>query len=154
YIEFKLDALLRGDTKSRYEGYAIARQWGWMSINDVRRYENMDEVEGGDQYMVPLNMRPHDEPADEQSSDILQASFISQMIKREYNGLKSKIGAEDLSEWFEGFSGKTRQDLFTLGLNRDQVDSFISSALANTDKIDDWTTYRSNELMTLIRGQK
>jgi HK97 family phage portal protein len=58
YAEFTLNALLRGDTESRYKAYAIGRQWGWLSANDVRTMENLNRIEGGDEYMVPLNMIP------------------------------------------------------------------------------------------------
>lgn len=56
YIEFNVSGLLRGDQKSRYESYAIARQWGWLSVNDIRRLENLPPVTGGDTYLQPLNM--------------------------------------------------------------------------------------------------
>jgi HK97 family phage portal protein len=56
YAEFLVDRLLRGDAASRYEAYAVGRQNGWLSANDVRRLENMDPIEGGDVYLVPLNM--------------------------------------------------------------------------------------------------
>lgn len=58
YAEHLVEGLLRGDTESRYRAYAVARQWGWLSANDVRRLENMDPVPGGDVYLVPLNMVP------------------------------------------------------------------------------------------------
>lgn len=60
YAEFLVDALLRGDTASRYEAYATARQNGWMSANDIRERENMNPIENGDVYLVPLNMIPAD----------------------------------------------------------------------------------------------
>lgn len=56
YIEFDLDAILRGDLKSRFDAYAVARQWGWMSANDIREKEGMIPIEGGDVYLQPLNM--------------------------------------------------------------------------------------------------
>ena len=56
YLEFKVDSLLRGDAKSRAEAYAVARQWGWMSVNDIRKLENMNRIENGDIYLEPLNM--------------------------------------------------------------------------------------------------
>ncbi len=56
YPEFVVAGLLRGDQKSRYDAYAVARQWGWLSVNDIRRLENMTPVEGGDAYLSPLNM--------------------------------------------------------------------------------------------------
>jgi HK97 family phage portal protein len=56
YIEFKIDSLLRGDAKSRAEAYAVGRQWGWLSVNDIRRLENMNPIANGDIYLQALNM--------------------------------------------------------------------------------------------------
>lgn len=58
FIEANVSGLLRGDQKSRYEAYAVGRQWGWLSVNDVRRMENMPPIVGGDSYLTPLNMVP------------------------------------------------------------------------------------------------
>ena len=63
FAEFVTDALLRGDTASRYAAHAIARQNGWMSANDIREIENMNPIEGGDVYLIPLNMVPADATA-------------------------------------------------------------------------------------------
>ena len=56
YVEYKMDALLRGDAKSRAEAYAAGRQWGWLSVNDIRRLENLSPIENGDIYLQPSNM--------------------------------------------------------------------------------------------------
>lgn len=59
YTGFNLDGIQRGDYKSRMEGYAIARQNGWMSANDINRLENRDPIpaeQGGDLYLVNGNM--------------------------------------------------------------------------------------------------
>nr|DAH82740.1 MAG TPA: portal protein [Caudoviricetes sp.] len=58
YVRLNPAGLIRGDIKTRYAAYAIGRQWGWLSANDVREKEDMDPIEGGDTYMVPLNMIP------------------------------------------------------------------------------------------------
>ena len=58
YPEFLVAGPLRGDLKTRFEAYAIARHWGWMSVNDIRELENQPEIEGGDEYLVPMNMVP------------------------------------------------------------------------------------------------
>lgn len=58
YVEFNLDAVERGDLKSRYEAYAIGRQWGWLSANDVCRKENQPLIPNGETYLEPLNMLP------------------------------------------------------------------------------------------------
>jgi len=56
YIEFKMDSLLRGDMATRSAAYAAGRQWGWLSVNDIRRLENMPPVDNGDIYLQPSNM--------------------------------------------------------------------------------------------------
>lgn len=61
YIKFNLEGLLRGDYQSRMNGYAIGRQNGWMSANDIRKLENLDKIpkeEGGDLYLINGNMLP------------------------------------------------------------------------------------------------
>ena len=56
FIEHDLAGLLRGDMKSRYEGYKIGREWGWLSPNEIRGWENLPDIEGGNEYLSPLNM--------------------------------------------------------------------------------------------------
>ena len=54
-----MDGLLRGDYKSRMEGYAIDRQNGWLSANDIRSLEDMNPIEsaeGGDLYLINGSM--------------------------------------------------------------------------------------------------
>jgi HK97 family phage portal protein len=61
FIRFNLDGLLRGDYKSRMEGYAIGRQNGWLSANDVRSLEELNRIpieDGGDLYLINGNMLP------------------------------------------------------------------------------------------------
>lgn len=59
YFEFNVESLLRGDIKTRYEAYAMGRQWGWLSVNDVLRMENRNGIgPAGDRYIEPMNMVP------------------------------------------------------------------------------------------------
>lgn len=58
-IKYNLDGLLRGDYESRMNGYAVGRQNGWLSANDIRELENMNRIpaeEGGDEYLINGNM--------------------------------------------------------------------------------------------------
>ena len=41
---------------SRSTAYAQGRQWGWLSVNDIRKLENMSAIPNGDIYTQPLNM--------------------------------------------------------------------------------------------------
>lgn len=61
FAEFNVAGLLRGDIKARFDAYSKARQWGWLSVNEIRGFENMNPVEGGDEYLRPMNMQPIDE---------------------------------------------------------------------------------------------
>ncbi len=59
FVKFNVDGLLRGDYASRMNGYAVARQNGWMSANDIRELEDMNRIPaefGGDLYLVNGNM--------------------------------------------------------------------------------------------------
>lgn len=61
FVKFNLEGLLRGDYVSRMNGYAVARQNGWMNANDIRALENLDRIspaDGGDVYLVNGNMLP------------------------------------------------------------------------------------------------
>ena len=58
---FKVDGLMRGDFNSRMQGYATARQNGWLSANEIRELEDMNKIpadKGGDDYLVNGNMTP------------------------------------------------------------------------------------------------
>ena len=60
-MKFNVDGLLRGDYQSRMNGYAVGRQNGWMSANDIRELENLDRIPedvGGDLYLINGNMMP------------------------------------------------------------------------------------------------
>jgi HK97 family phage portal protein len=65
FAEFLVDALLRGDTKTRYEAHQIALLNGIKSRNEVRTQENLNPVPGGDEYRVPLNTGPAGSTAEE-----------------------------------------------------------------------------------------
>ncbi len=61
FVKFNVDGLLRGDYQSRMNGYAVGRQNGWMSANDIRELENLDRIPeelGGDLYLINGNMMP------------------------------------------------------------------------------------------------
>jgi HK97 family phage portal protein len=68
FLKFNVDGLLRGDFNSRISAYATGLQSGFMSINDVRRIEDLSRVDGGDVYRVPLanvNLSASDLPEQE-----------------------------------------------------------------------------------------
>jgi HK97 family phage portal protein len=62
FVEHVTGALLRGNLLDRYNAYQVGRTNGWLSVNEIRRLENMNSVDGGDSFLTPLNMRSSDEP--------------------------------------------------------------------------------------------
>ncbi|MGD9938621.1 MAG: phage portal protein [Clostridia bacterium] len=56
YPQYNAEAILRGDINTRYKAYSVGRQWGWLSVNEIRDREDMNPIEGGDTYLEPLNM--------------------------------------------------------------------------------------------------
>lgn len=56
YFEYNMSGLLRGDAASMATAFATGRQWGWLSVNDIRRMMNLNSIPNGDIYLEPLNM--------------------------------------------------------------------------------------------------
>lgn len=58
-IKHNINGLLRGDFATRMNGYAIGRQNGWYSVNDIREMEDLNKIpadQGGDDYLCNGNM--------------------------------------------------------------------------------------------------
>lgn len=68
YAKHTLSGLLRGDVESRYRAYATARQWGFMSVDEIRELEELNPLPDGQGqiYLTPLNMMPTGAPAERQ----------------------------------------------------------------------------------------
>lgn len=56
FIWLDPDGLMRGDRDSQDKSFATGKQFGWYSTNDIRDYLNLDPIDGGDEYLQPLNM--------------------------------------------------------------------------------------------------
>lgn len=112
FFRFQTAALLRADIKSRYEAYAIGRQWGWESVNDIMDKEDRNGIgEQGDVYLQPLNMvdtaqpqeapkeqqqdPPPDQQQDQQMSDT-QAKAAVSIVLRETADRMCRIEAEKI----------------------------------------------------------
>lgn len=65
FAEHNVAGLLRGDMKSMAEAFAIARNWGWINVNEIRRFLNMNSIgEEGEVYLQPLNMTEAGQPGE------------------------------------------------------------------------------------------
>jgi len=95
FAEHVVDGLLRGDFKTRWEGYAIARQNGILNADEIRSLENMNPLEGeqGKTYTIQLNMqdlkdvgKPIKEPKQEQDSRSFDVEKEKTDAIRHYQG--------------------------------------------------------------------
>ena len=64
FAEFMADALNRGQTKERYDAYSIGITNGFLTRNEVRRFENLNPLDGLDEPVMTLNIAK-DEPDDD-----------------------------------------------------------------------------------------
>jgi len=98
FAEILVDAMLRGNIKDRYAAYAVARQWGFLSVNDIRGKENMNPLgPEGDIYLQPMNMVPAGtEPEDGSDNDSTDEetpdaeSEFKNMLKEQFNRVVTK----------------------------------------------------------------
>ncbi len=87
YFKFNLAGLLRGDMKSRFEAYNIGRNIGVYSANDIRKLEDLNDIENGDIYLQPLNMdEAGNSENSENSENSKQKSYIPKSRLRSKNG--------------------------------------------------------------------
>lgn len=55
FFEFDVKEIIRANIKDRYEAYKLAKDTGFMTLNEIRRAENMEWVEGLDVVNVGLS---------------------------------------------------------------------------------------------------
>jgi HK97 family phage portal protein len=94
FAEFLVDGLLRGDMTARYTAYSVGRNGGWLSANDIRELENQNPIEGGDQYLIPLNMIPADSPTG-RPQDVIGQRSNGEMGMRETKPADKKKAARE-----------------------------------------------------------
>jgi len=66
YFKMNLNGLLRGDIKTRTESYRTLFNIGAMTVNEIRAFEEMNPVEGGNSRYVPMNLGVVDENGNNQ----------------------------------------------------------------------------------------
>jgi len=86
FIKFNIDGLLRGNYEARMKGYAVGRQNGWLSANDIRKLENMNALpaeRGGDKYLINGNM------TELEDAGLFAKVRMANVILNEYNSLQN-----------------------------------------------------------------
>jgi HK97 family phage portal protein len=70
FVEFNVDGLLRGDFKTRMEGYAQAVQNSIKTPNEIRAKENDPPMAGGDRLVIQQNMSSLGDLAAQQQGNV------------------------------------------------------------------------------------
>jgi hypothetical protein len=113
FFEYLVEGALRGDIRSRYEAYAVGRNWGWFSANDIRERENLNPIDGGDVYLTPLNMSAGQMPPAQQRSGALLRLYedaTGRLQRREMADLRRGVdkhlrrgSTDDFKGWLQEF---------------------------------------------------
>lgn len=91
-IEFMRAALVRADIQARYHAYQIAIQYGIMNRNEVRGKENLNPVEGGDEFVLPQNIfgkpeedepTPAETPQEEEKPEATEGKSLRQAVAQQ-----------------------------------------------------------------------
>lgn len=75
FIEFNLDALLRGDSAGRAAYYSALRNIGALNANEIRARENLNAYEGGEIYMVQGAMIPVEMAGKQQAAKVAKKAI-------------------------------------------------------------------------------
>ena len=113
YAEFLAEEALRGNTIDRYAAYRTARESGWLSINEIRKRENLNTIgEEGDKYIMPLNfsdvdaeviedeVREQPKPPDNWLVDSVRRAVA--IVRNASNRTANKDGNEDWEIFVQG----------------------------------------------------
>lgn len=160
FVEFKVDGLLRGDIQARYNAYAVGRNWGWLSINDIRRLENMNPITNGEDYLQPLNMTIAGDTSSQANSQArsrlsgLEGAAVERIAASEGAAIARAQNKEGFDEWAEEYLTKQAERVAKdLQLPLETVLLATRTALSELPKhASHWETWRAEQLRGLVNG--
>lgn len=133
YFKFNIDALLRGDFKTRVEGYHIGWQDGWLSANEIRAKEDLNPIEDGDSYFVPMNMQMI---GDVGKDDEVRAAAIQRIALKEQKQFQAAVeeNAEDPADWVPWFANFNNKHIAfvrnVMGWNEEKATRYVDGVVA------------------------
>jgi HK97 family phage portal protein len=166
YAKHNVNALLRGDTKSRFEAYASGIMNGWFTRNEAREREELNPLDGLDDPLVPLNMAVvGEEPVDTGNTGAFVEDIAARITTAEEKGLASRVGKanEDrdrFNEWVNGFYEKHEQYIIKciapLNISRKVADRMVVEGILNIAMADDPAAHlktwnRKQEIVDIIK---
>lgn len=155
YFEFLIDALLRGDTITRYQAHALARQWGFKSVNEIRSEENMNSVEGGDVYLQPANMVPAGTVPETITNEM--QNNLAKSLEAIVNASKDMVqqvqaGYVSIQEAMQQASCDTLQEIKGIRADRDDIRRDIQTL--GKVQVQGWSELRKERLAVLLKIER
>lgn len=142
FAEFLVDGLLRGDSVARAQFYTQMSMIGALSANDIRALENMNPIEGGNQYFVQLNMVPIDkadteatttpdgEPTGEPKDGVTKTGDTAENIAEgeKLNGIQIQAALTVITQLIAGQIPPqvAIELLVAVGIDRDKAEKMIA----------------------------
>ncbi len=167
FAEFVVDALLRGDIKTRYDAFAIGRQWGWLSANDIRRAENMNPIENGDDYLLPAGYMPAGQQVIEGTArpsgavdhyDLLLKSTAGRIARKEEAALSKALKRGDwrvvAEEFFKDHADQVAENM---GVALSTAQTYVSEQKSRfltdgAEALNDWVARTTARLVQLTEA--
>lgn len=146
FAEFKTADMLRGTTEERYGVYAVALQWGILSVNEVRRLENMNPIDGGDEHLKPLNMGdtgPRGAEAGSPADRLLQAltsDAAGRIVNRERKALPKLLEKGDDAAIDDFYAGHAEFVADALHVPPAVAQSYITAQRKRAVDVEAWDT--------------
>jgi HK97 family phage portal protein len=135
YAKFNLEGLMRGDTQSRYAAHASALVNGWKTPNEVRQLEDMNSVEGLDEFYKPMNL------IGEKQSEAQQTNEPNALEQRQIRAIRSELGRGDFKEWAEGYYSRLESAITGDEFTAEQAGSYCSAQLTKLLAAEDVAAY-------------
>lgn len=161
FVEHLVDGLLRGDLKARYDAYAIARDKGWYSVNDIRRKENENPIPGGDTYATGTPTAPAPRSADDEARanphyEALVQEAAGNILRKEAQALgkAAQNGADWQAAVVNFYADHLDYVQKRLRLSADKATSYVSAQMQQlladgSAALADWETRGAKVLIDL-----
>jgi len=183
FAEHKVDGLLRGDIRSRFEAYQIAAGGNapWFTRNEVRGLENLNPLPGLDQPLMPLNMTGGSKPAGasppdpDKNGDAARTRALAQLAagrvaRKEAVALRKAVkkyaeDSEAFNAWFDDFFSDHAEHVAEslqidiaaardfVARGRERILGYADGSAERETELRNWEDHRAVELIALMEAR-
>ena len=108
FYELDVKEILRVSIKERYESYKLAKETGFLTLNEIRRAENLDYIEGLDVVNVGLgavlydtNRHVYYTPNTDKIGDISDGSSDDTSAEKTEENIDKMLEGHELAEEYD-----------------------------------------------------